>query len=51
MTSATHAATRRVETGASFGPLQQIDAGRLNVGYAEVGAAGGSPVMLLHGWP
>lgn len=38
-------------TLASFGPLKQIDAGLLNVGYAEVGPADGRPVMLLHGWP
>jgi pimeloyl-ACP methyl ester carboxylesterase len=36
---------------ASLGPLKQIDAGVLNVGYAEAGAAGGPPVILLHGWP
>jgi pimeloyl-ACP methyl ester carboxylesterase len=35
----------------SFGALKQIDAGTLNVGYAEVGPTGGSPVVLLHGWP
>ena len=35
----------------SFGPLKQIEAGLLNVGYAEAGPAGGSPVILLHGWP
>jgi pimeloyl-ACP methyl ester carboxylesterase len=35
----------------SFGPLRQIDAGTLNVGYAETGPAGGTPVVLLHGWP
>ena len=35
----------------SFGPLKQIDAGVLNVGYAEAGPAGGPPVVLLHGWP
>jgi pimeloyl-ACP methyl ester carboxylesterase len=34
-----------------FGALKQIEAGVLNVGYAEVGPAGGPPVMLLHGWP
>jgi pimeloyl-ACP methyl ester carboxylesterase len=36
---------------ASFGPLKQIDAGILNVGYAEVGPPDGPPVLLLHGWP
>src|SRR5688572_33422800 len=34
-----------------FGPLKQIDAGVLSVGYAEVGPADGRPVLLLHGWP
>jgi pimeloyl-ACP methyl ester carboxylesterase len=36
---------------ASFGPLKQIEAGALNIGYAEEGPAGGKPVILLHGWP
>ncbi len=35
----------------SFGPLRQIDAGVLNIGYAEAGPGGASPVILLHGWP
>ena len=35
----------------SFGTLKQIDAGVLNVGYAEAGPADGPPVILLHGWP
>jgi pimeloyl-ACP methyl ester carboxylesterase len=35
----------------SFPPLKQIDAGLLNVGYAEAGPANGTPVVLLHGWP
>lgn len=38
-------------TNTSFGPLKQIDAGLLNVGYAEVGPSGGPVVLLLHGWP
>jgi pimeloyl-ACP methyl ester carboxylesterase len=38
-------------TNTSFGPLKQIDAGVLNVGYAEAGPANGAPVILLHGWP
>lgn len=37
--------------GTSLGALKQIDAGLLNVGYAEVGPAHGPPVILLHGWP
>ena len=35
----------------SFGPLKQINAGVLNVGYADAGPVGGPPVILLHGWP
>ena len=38
-------------THTSFGPLKQIDAGVLNIGYAEAGPASGPPVLLLHGWP
>jgi pimeloyl-ACP methyl ester carboxylesterase len=38
-------------TNTSLGPIKQIDAGVLNVGYAEAGPANGYPVILLHGWP
>jgi pimeloyl-ACP methyl ester carboxylesterase len=38
-------------TNTSFSPLKQIDAGVLNVGYAEAGPADGRAVILLHGWP
>jgi pimeloyl-ACP methyl ester carboxylesterase len=38
-------------TNTSFGSLKQIDAGVLNIGYAEAGPANGRPVILLHGWP
>jgi len=38
-------------TNMSFASLKQIEAGVLNVGYAEVGPATGTPVILLHGWP
>jgi pimeloyl-ACP methyl ester carboxylesterase len=34
-----------------FGAIKQINAGDLNVGYAEAGPAKGRPVILLHGWP
>src|SRR6476646_7662083 len=39
------------ETKTSFGALKQINAGVLNIGYAEAGPAGGPAVILLHGWP
>jgi len=38
-------------TSTSFSALKQIDAGVLNVGYAEAGKSDGPAVVLLHGWP
>jgi pimeloyl-ACP methyl ester carboxylesterase len=38
-------------TTASFAPLKRINAGALDVSYAEAGPANGKPVLLLHGWP
>ncbi|WP_426128490.1 alpha/beta fold hydrolase [Pararhizobium sp. PWRC1-1] len=38
-------------TNTSFASLRQIDAGVLNIGYAEVGASEAPVVILLHGWP
>ncbi|WFU13444.1 alpha/beta hydrolase (plasmid) [Rhizobium sp. CB3090] len=35
----------------SFASLKRINAGLLNVGYAEDGPSDGPPVILLHGWP
>jgi pimeloyl-ACP methyl ester carboxylesterase len=51
-----HAKTENVPaikpgTNASFASLKQIDAGVLNVTYAEAGPADGTAVILLHGWP
>ncbi|WPN55871.1 alpha/beta hydrolase [Pseudomonas sp. P9_31] len=42
---ATHA------TPSPFGPLKHVNAGLLNVAYAETGPADGPVVILLHGWP
>ena len=38
-------------TNTSFASLKQIDAGLLNVVYAEAGPTHGPAVILLHGWP
>jgi pimeloyl-ACP methyl ester carboxylesterase len=35
----------------SFDQIKQINAGTLNVGYAEAGPVDGPEVILLHGWP
>ena len=34
-----------------FASLKQIDAGLLNIGYAEDGPSNGPVTLLLHGWP
>ncbi|WP_250474617.1 alpha/beta hydrolase [Caballeronia sp. GAFFF1] len=38
-------------SAASFGDIRQINAGTLNIGYAQAGPENGPPVILLHGWP
>jgi pimeloyl-ACP methyl ester carboxylesterase len=51
--SATPASSRRTATEPklSFGPVNQINAGELNVGYVDAGPTDGAAVILLHGWP
>jgi pimeloyl-ACP methyl ester carboxylesterase len=36
---------------AAFAKLKHVDAGVLNVAYAELGAATAPAIILLHGWP
>jgi pimeloyl-ACP methyl ester carboxylesterase len=38
-------------SNSSLGPVKQVDAGILDVGYAEAGPPDGRTVVLLHGWP
>ncbi len=33
------------------GPLKQIEAGALSIGYVDTGPADGTPVLLMHGFP
>ena len=40
-----------MNTTTEFAALKQINAGLLNVAYAEAGSAAGPVVILLHGWP
>lgn len=42
---------RRSDSTDSLGPIRQVNAGNLNIGYAEAGPASGPVAILLHGWP
>lgn len=45
------ATTMKPESKTPFNLIKQIEAGVLNVGYAEEGPPDGKAVILLHGWP
>lgn len=38
-------------SAAPFGPIRQVDAGPLSIGYVEMGPPSGPAVLLFHGWP
>jgi len=51
LSGAASAQTAGAANNRSFAPLKQIDAGVLNIAYAEAGPPTGPVVILLHGWP
>lgn len=56
MAAMTFAATRAaaamdIVTTEATPPIRQVVAGVLDIGYYEIGASGGPPVLLLHGFP
>jgi pimeloyl-ACP methyl ester carboxylesterase len=40
-----------MERDTSFAVVDQVEAGDLSIGYADVGPPSGPVVLLLHGWP
>jgi pimeloyl-ACP methyl ester carboxylesterase len=51
VTPRSHGQSPRGVAQSTFGAVKQVEAGVLNVGYAEAGPPAGRAVVLLHGWP
>jgi pimeloyl-ACP methyl ester carboxylesterase len=51
MSMTTPATSSSAAPNALFGPVRQVDAGLLDVGFVDAGPADGPAVVLLHGWP
>ena len=51
MTTQTEPDATAAAAADSFGAVQQVVAGELDVGYVDVGPPRGPAVLLLHGWP
>lgn len=47
----TQAAPRMPSAPSPLGPVRQVDAGVLSIGYVEMGPPSGPAVLLFHGWP
>lgn len=47
----TQAAVRASSPPSSLGPVKQVDAGVLSIGYVEMGPTSGPAILLFHGWP
>jgi pimeloyl-ACP methyl ester carboxylesterase len=43
--------TAEAQPAAAMGPVRQVQAGVLDVGYHQAGPSDGPVVLLLHGWP
>jgi hypothetical protein len=50
MTGSAGAQSLRLDRSTSFVSVKQVNAGLLNVGYAEAGPPDRPAVVLLHGW-
>lgn len=43
--------TITTSSAAPMGPMRQVDAGVLNIGYVDMGPPDGTTILLFHGWP